>query len=182
MVRRRDLRRGGATVLTDTIVSGNAGIDSDIDASRGGANPGTLSGTYNLIGSDGSGQFTNGVGGNQVFADADLGTLGNYGGPTQTIPLLPDSLAIGAGTTVSGLTTDQRGLIRGNTVDIGAFQTSLVVESPSAAVVTTATGLTPRRRQPREPVRRVIDHVRFRGLQFIADHHAGRHPARIEQH
>ena len=41
-----------------------------------------------------------------------------------------------------GVTTDQRGLIRGATVDIGAFQTSLVVESTSASVVTTAAGLT----------------------------------------
>ena len=56
--------------------------------------------------------------------------------------LLSGSPAIGAGTTVSGVTTDQRGLIRGGTVDIGAFQTSLVVESTSASLVTTAAGLT----------------------------------------
>ena len=58
------------------------------------------------------------------------------------IPLLPGSPAIGAGTSVPGLTTDQRSLIRGNIVDIGAFQVSLVVESSSATVVTNPAGLT----------------------------------------
>jgi len=50
-----------------------------------------------------------------------LGTLGNYGGPTQTIPLLSGSPAIDAGnpsgcTDGKGklLTTDQRGLPRPN--------------------------------------------------------------------
>ena len=71
-----------------------------------------------------------------------LAPLGNYGGPTQTMALLPGSPAIGAGSAVSGVTTDQRGLIRGSPVDIGAFQTILVVESTSASVVTTAAGLT----------------------------------------
>src|SRR5262249_6994475 len=43
--------------------------------------------------------------------------------------------AIGSGTTaVTGVTTDQRGLIRGRTVDIGAFQTTLVVESTDGSV------------------------------------------------
>ena len=74
--------------------------------------------------------------------NATLAPLGNYGGPTQTMALLPGSPAIGAGVVVSGVTTDQRGLIRGTTVDIGAFQTSLVVESTAGSVVTTAAGLT----------------------------------------
>jgi hypothetical protein len=63
-----------------------------------------------------------------------LGTLGSYGGPTQTIPLLSGSPAIDAGnpsgcTDYQGhlLKTDQRGLPRPNTedrsgCDIGAFE------------------------------------------------------------
>ena len=39
-----------------------------------------------------------------------LGSLGYYGGPTETVPLLPGSPAIKAGTGLSGITTDQRGL------------------------------------------------------------------------
>ena len=41
-------------------------------------------------------------------ADLMLGTLGDYGGPIPTIPLLPGSIAIDSGTTVAGLTTDAR--------------------------------------------------------------------------
>ena len=53
-----------------------------------------------------------------------LGTLGNYGGPTPTIPLLPGSPAIDAGTTGGCPTTDQRGVTRpqGTTCDIGAYE------------------------------------------------------------
>jgi hypothetical protein len=61
-----------------------------------------------------------------------LGTLGNYGGPTQTIPLLPGSpangtgdptvcAAIGSPAAVGG--KDQRGISRpANSCDAGAFQ------------------------------------------------------------
>jgi hypothetical protein len=51
-----------------------------------------------------------------------LGTLGNYGGPTLTIPLLPGSPAIGAGTGTGAPTNDQRGSSRVGAVDIGAFE------------------------------------------------------------
>ena len=44
------------------------------------------------------------------LADLGLAPLGDYGGPTQTMALLPGSPAIGAGIAVSGVTTDQRGL------------------------------------------------------------------------
>ena len=73
---------------------------------------------YNLIGIGGSGGLIDGVNGNQVgVADPGLGTLGDNGGPTQTIALLPGSPAIDAGsnalavdpTTGLPLTTDQRG-------------------------------------------------------------------------
>ena len=76
------------------------------------------------------------------LAGLGMALLGSYGGPTQTVALLPGSPAIAAGTPVAGLTADQRGLIRGNVVDIGAFQSSLEVESPAGTVVTTAAGLT----------------------------------------
>ena len=63
-----------------------------------------------------------------------LGTLGNYGGPTQTIPLLSGSPAIDAGnpngcTDGQGhlLKTDQRGMLRPDRedqtgCDMGAFE------------------------------------------------------------
>src|SRR5262249_28583471 len=56
-----------------------------------------------------------------------LSPLGNYGGPTQTMALLPGSPAIDAGNNAlipAGVTTDQRGFNRivNATVDIGAFE------------------------------------------------------------
>ncbi len=62
--------------------------------------------------------------------------------------LLPGSPAIGNGVaadypgTNTPITTDQRGAPRGSVVDIGAFQATLVVESTSGSVDTSATGLT----------------------------------------
>ena len=61
---------------------------------------------------------------------ADLGTLGNYGGPTPTIPLLPGSPALQAGAvadfpgTSTQITKDQRNqpLDLPNNPDIGTFQ------------------------------------------------------------
>ena len=59
--------------------------------------------------------------------NAVLAPLGNYGGPTQTMALLPGSPAIDAGNNAlipAGVTTDQRGLPRiiNGAVDIGAFE------------------------------------------------------------
>ena len=77
-----------------------------------------------------------------------LAAMGNYGGPTQTLALLPGSPAIDAGTaSISGVTvpaTDQRGLGRVGNVDIGAFESqgfTLAVASgstPQSAYVNSA--------------------------------------------
>jgi Right handed beta helix region len=126
--------RSGSATLTDTIIARNTNTSrpsgpSDI------AGASNVTGSFNLIGNGGSGGLTNGVNGNIVgVTDPDLSSLGPYGGPTQTMALLPGSPAIGKGTPVSGVTTDQRGLARGAFVDIGAFQYSLVVESTAGPV------------------------------------------------
>ncbi len=60
-----------------------------------------------------------------IVADPLLAPLGNYGGPTQTMALLPGSPAIDAGMTGAGIpTTDQRGTARDSLPDIGAFEVS----------------------------------------------------------
>jgi hypothetical protein len=58
---------------------------------------------------------------NNISVDPLLGTLGNYGGPVQTIPLLPGSPAIDAGTSVNIPINDARGIVR-SSPDMGAFE------------------------------------------------------------
>ena len=71
-----------------------------------------------------------------------LAVLGNYGGPTQTMALLPGSKAIGAGEVFSTATTDQRGAERpdnGTTAsDVGAFQDEGYTLTPSNTPQSTA--------------------------------------------
>ena len=87
---------GGTATLDNTIVAANAGGDVS----------GPVSGSSNLIG-----------------GNPKLGPLGDYGGPTPTMALLPGSPAIGTGATTV-VTDDQRGFALDSPVpDIGAFQT-----------------------------------------------------------
>ena len=58
-----------------------------------------------------------------------LGALGNYGGLTQTVPLLEPSVAIDAGTACPPPATDQRGVARPPSCDVGAYE--LVSEVPA---------------------------------------------------
>src|SRR3954447_17861707 len=86
-----------STTLTNTIVAGNTGGDVQGTLQPGSAN--------NLVG-----------------CNPLLAPLGDYGGPTQTMALLPGSPAIGGGTATGAPATDQRGQSRSGGVDIGAFQ------------------------------------------------------------
>jgi hypothetical protein len=101
-------RFGGTTTLSNTIVAGSA---------NGGDILGPLdpASAHNLIG------------GNPLLAP-----LGDYGGSTLTMPLLPGSPAIGKGTTAGAPATDQRGLPRVGLVDIGAFQSQGFTLAPVA--------------------------------------------------
>jgi predicted outer membrane repeat protein len=102
------LSNQGTATLGNTIVA---------NSTAGGDIYGTITGSHNLIG-DGSGGLADSITGNPLLAP-----LGNYGGPTMTMPLLPGSPAIDAGT--SGVfvpTTDQRGRPRVGATDIGAFE------------------------------------------------------------
>src|SRR5262249_9021578 len=61
-----------------------------------------------------------------------LAPLGDYGGPTQTMALLPRSPAIRAGNPAQAGTTDQRGYIRSSSVDIGAVNGQLLTVTSAA--------------------------------------------------
>lgn len=94
---------------------------------------------------------TNGTSGNLVGSNIPLAPLGNYGGPTNTIPPLPGSPAICGGLVAdipAGVTTDQRGFPRTTTydsnppcVDSGAVQTNYSVafstEPPASVPLST---------------------------------------------
>jgi hypothetical protein len=105
---------GGGAPATDGAATGpdvNAAVTSD---------------GHNLLGrSDGCSGFTQedlqGGMTDNTRLDPKLGTLGNYGGPTETLPLLPDSPAIDTGSTTPP-TQDQRYYLRTGPADIGAFE------------------------------------------------------------
>ena len=109
-----DIENDGAATLDNTIVS-NGGNGGDIALGQGASV--VVSGSDNLIDNAASaGGFKNGINGNLVGVNPLLAPLGNYGGPTQTMALLPGSPAIDAGDTAlavnpqgNPLSTDQRG-------------------------------------------------------------------------
>ncbi len=121
--------------LFSTIVAGNSGRNPDVHGLV------TSDSAYNLIG-DGTGMTGisdgdanhNQVGTSSSPIDPLLAPLGNYGGPTQTMALRPDSPALSAGEIVDGITTDQRGYPRPTSnPDIGAYQSSFFVNNPALA-------------------------------------------------
>jgi hypothetical protein len=78
----------------------------------------------NNISSDASCNFT--AAGSLNNTDPRLGPLGDYGGPTPTMPLLAGSPAINAALSSACPSTDQRGIARpyGAACDIGAFESA----------------------------------------------------------
>ena len=134
------------TNVTNCTVSQNTG--------QGGAvfqNSGGVAGRVNLrnsIVSGNTGGDTSGVtdlGNNLIGGTPLLAPLANYGGPTQTMALLPGSPAINAGTSTGAPATDQRGISRVGAVDIGAFESrgftiAATNGTPQSATITTTFG------------------------------------------
>jgi hypothetical protein len=120
--------------LTNTIVAGNsASKGSEITVNEGSisVNANDLLGSAALTDAQAFVGFTPGA--SDITATSDgtrptplgniLGTLGNYGGLTQTIPLVSGSPAINAGRSGAGIPlVDQRGFLRIDNPDIGAFE------------------------------------------------------------
>ena len=127
----------GTVALLNTIVAGNTGYVEAPEI----YGPVITASAYNLIG-DGTGMtgISNGdanhnqVGTSSSPIDPLLADLGNYGGPTQTMALRPDSPALSAGEIVDGITTDQRGYPRPTSnPDIARYQSSFFVNYPPLA-------------------------------------------------
>jgi hypothetical protein len=127
---------GGINNLSGTVNLRNSIIALNTAASAGPDILGpVISQGFNLIGNNTDTTITptssDHIGTSQDPIDPQLGVLGNYGGPTQTLKLLNGSPAQDQGDS-SGLTFDQRGLPRpvdysaianaGDGADIGAYE------------------------------------------------------------
>ncbi len=111
-------------MLQDTIIAGNTNGSSpnDVYATFAAASSNDLIGV-------GTGQtgLTNGQDGVQLGTATSplnplLGPLQNNGGPTLTMAPLTGSPALDGGSRVVDTGTDQRGVVRGTVIDIGAYQ------------------------------------------------------------
>ena len=127
----------GMATLNSDIIAGNMGDDLAI-------NPVDPSSSYNLIGRDDTGKTLSGhntVG--VTLAQLQLAPLGYYGGPTETLALLPGSVAIGSGPTLTMASTDQRGVPRpiNSPSDVGAYQFGLLVNSTADSSGASTPGL-----------------------------------------
>jgi predicted outer membrane repeat protein len=118
--------RRGFLTLSNTIVAGNR-----VNILYEGAdiyNMGVVCGDHNLLGDVNDAGLGFNSFNNIIIYNANplLGPLQNNGGPTQTMALLPGSLAIGHGNNAKAPATDQRGFARldeaGELTDIGAFE------------------------------------------------------------
>jgi hypothetical protein len=125
----------GAANAADEVYSGNFGTQSTVTLKNtilGGSaatatsnlalnNGGVITSQGNNLSSDSGAGVLTGPG-DLINIDPVLAPLANYGGTTQTLALLPGSPAINAGTSSGAPSTDQRGIARVGTVDIGAFE------------------------------------------------------------
>jgi hypothetical protein len=136
-----DSDNGATLTMGNTIVAGNhfdgAGYADDDNGDIYGQ---ITSLGNNLVQTPSSSEAGGLISSDLIGLDAQLGHLASNGGPTKTLLPLPDSLAVGAGSTAllpGGTSTDQRGLPRtvNGHLDIGAVQTSYkrsIVVTPPA--------------------------------------------------
>jgi hypothetical protein len=107
------------SILADSLASSD--LTNDENSSTAGAavvnyNASNIVMTTNTI----DGATTNGT---PLTSNPQLGLLYNNGGSTPTMALMAGSPASGAGAAASNVpTTDQRGVARGNVLDLGAYQ------------------------------------------------------------
>ena len=107
--------------LFNSIIAGNG--TEGIGAANGGSfSPASA---HNLLGAGAAPGLVNGSNGNLIGVapvDLLLGPLGSTGGTTPTVSLNAGSPAINAGSAAASLATDQRGVPRDASPDIGAYE------------------------------------------------------------
>lgn len=114
---------GGIWVAGTVSLAGANFLNSILAYNVGGNRFGPLNDAGHNICSDSSCGSGPGSFGN---TDPKLDSLGDYGGPTLTMALLPGSPALDTGDSAQSLATDQRGVSRpvGTAPDIGAFEST----------------------------------------------------------
>ena len=120
-----DSGNGYTLTIGDSIVAGNSASSgpnvSNAVTSQGNNLIGATDGSSGWVSSDLTGTLATPL-------NPLLESLGNNGGPTPTMALLSGSPAIGAGASINGITTDQRGFGRpASGPDIGAYESELLV-------------------------------------------------------
>lgn len=127
----------GSFSITSTLLAANSATNgADYDDAGGGT--AVTDNGYNLVQS--ASGYTFNHTGDIAGVAPHLGVLGNFGGPTQTIPLLPDSPAIEAGSCTAG-STDQRGVARVGGCDIGAYEYQPVTPTVTTTTVPASSAL-----------------------------------------
>jgi hypothetical protein len=101
----------GAVTLKNTLLA---------DSPSGGNASGPFADGGHNLSSDASPPFTDPSSLNNT--NASLGIFGWHGGPTQTVPLLTNSVAVNRGDAQAALQTDQRGYARSGLPDMGAYE------------------------------------------------------------
>lgn len=112
----------GSVTATNTLIAGNTYFGGAADTA---GQAFSTNSRYNLISQAGGGGLVNGVNGNQIgVTNAGLAPLGDYGGPTLSMALLPGSPARDTALAIFGAVTDQRRAPRpvGAAADIGAYE------------------------------------------------------------
>ncbi len=133
---------GGIFVAGGTVTIGNTIVSNSSTVNNGTT---TIRDVSGVVSSEGNNLISNAMGSTGWAASDKLNQpsfitpLGNYGGPTQTFALLPNSPAIDAGNNANAPATDQRGSARivGGTIDIGSFENNpagLVATIPNGTV------------------------------------------------
>ena len=115
------------SVLTNNIIANNTSTNSNFsDNDVIVTHTGTISGSNNLITTTVGLHYSaaNNLTSTQTSLGSALGSLAFNGGPVKTISIAAGSNAIGNGIAAGAPTTDARGLGRGASTDIGAYEFS----------------------------------------------------------
>jgi Bacterial Ig-like domain (group 3) len=124
-----------ATLVDDILGQSGDSTGDDFVADDDAGTPPDLAGSSNDLVTNNPTDGTGLTGPDIIGGNPMLGALASNGGPTQTMALQTGSPAIAAGFPGTDLpvTVDQRGVFRGTSLDIGAFQVA-----PTSYVVTDA--------------------------------------------